>query len=58
MFKQSLTALADDLEKRGGLNVRECFVDAKVPSTKRWAALGPTRWKGTKIMAKAIGGGR
>jgi len=35
VFEEILTALADDLEERGGLDLSECFVDATFASAKK-----------------------
>lgn len=35
VFEQLLTALADDLHHRGGLDLSECFVDATFASAKK-----------------------
>jgi hypothetical protein len=35
VFEEILTALADDLEERGGIDLSECFVDATFESAKR-----------------------
>lgn len=35
VFEEILTALADDLQERGGLDLSECFVDATVASAKK-----------------------
>ena len=42
VFEQLLTALADDLYHRGGLDLSECFVDATFASAKKGGPLsGP-----------------
>lgn len=58
MLTRLLEAPAADLRDRGGIELRECFVDGTLPRRKRCGCVGRTkRGKGTKIMALADGAG-
>ena len=55
VLEQVLLAVAQDLKDRGGLDLRECFIDGTfVPAKKRGLGVGKTkRGKGSKLMAIA-----
>jgi transposase len=59
VMRQVLWALAQDLHERGGIDLRECFIDGTFAPAKRGGAgIGKTkRGKGTKLMAVADGNG-
>ena len=50
-----MLAVAQDLKDRGGIDLRECFIDGTfVPAKKRGLCVGKTkRGKGSKLMAIA-----
>ena len=58
-FEQILDALAQDLKKRGTLDLSECFLDSTFIAAKGGGGcVGPTnRGKGTKLMAETGGFG-
>ncbi|MDJ0722307.1 MAG: IS5 family transposase [Desulfobacterales bacterium] len=55
IFRRIATELVEDLYERGGIDIREAFIDGSfVPAKKGVFAVGKTkRGKGTKIMAVA-----
>lgn len=56
VLEQILRALAKDLERRGGINLSECFIDGTFAPAKKGSNVGKTKCgKGTKIMAVADG---
>ena len=59
VFRHILEALAEDLRKRGKLDLAQCFIDGTfVGAKKGGCAVGKTkRGKGTKLMAVADGAG-
>jgi hypothetical protein len=59
LFRHIAHELAQDLYERGGIDIREAFIDGTfVPAKKRGLTVGKTkRGKGTKIMAIADAGG-
>ena len=49
-----LRALAEDLKRRGNLDLQECFIDGAFVVAKKGDRVGKTKWgKGAKLMAVA-----
>lgn len=53
MFAKILTALAEDLRDRGGIDLSEGFIDGTFAPAKKGRWCGQDQGKGTKIMGLA-----